>query len=112
MNANTRKARQILRDRARTNRAASRLARNGSATLATHAAAQGLTTREARSVAGSLRTAAKKLAITGSEIRVHAGRHMRDARAFTPAQVALIVTAYRPRKAEYKTVAARLALAA
>ncbi|WP_441251175.1 hypothetical protein [Kitasatospora sp. McL0602] len=112
MNASARTARQILRDRTRTQRAAARITRRGTGTLTTHAVAQGLTTRDARSVAGSLRKAAAKLAITGSAVRVHAGRQMRNARHYTPAQVAQLAATYRPRKAEYKTVAAKLALAA
>ena len=112
MNASARKARRNLRDRLRTQRAASRIARRGTATLTTHAIAAGLPAREARSVAGSLRNAAKKLAITGTPHRVHAGRRMRDARHYTPAQVAAMCTVYRPRKPAYRDVAARLALAA
>ncbi|MFD5564504.1 hypothetical protein [Kitasatospora griseola] len=112
MNASTRAARQLIRQRTRTQRAAARIRRNGHATIATHAIAQGLTHREAASVAGSLRKAAAKLRITGTQVRVHAGRHMRDARHYTPAEVAAMCTIYRPRKTEYKIVAARLALAA
>jgi hypothetical protein len=112
MNASARTARQLLRNRTRTQRAASRIARRGTATLTTHAIAAGLPAREARSVAGSLRNAAKKLAITGTPHRVHAGRRMRDARHYTPQQVAAMCTVYKPRKPAYKTVAARLALAA
>lgn len=112
MNAKTIKARRILRDRTRTQRAAARINRRGTGSLATHAVAAGLPSREARSVAGSLRNAAKKLAITGTEQRVHAGRRMRDARHYTPAQVAAMAGLYRPRKQAYRVVAARLALAA
>lgn len=112
MNSSARKAQQLIRQRTRTQRAAARIQRRGTGTLATHAIAQGLTHRDATSVAGSLRTAAKKLAITGTEVRVHAGRHMRNARHYTVAEVAAMAAKYRPRKAEYKAVAARLALAA
>lgn len=112
MNAKARTARHTIKTRTRTQRAAARINRTGTGTLATHALAAGLDIRSARSVAGSLRNAAKKIAVPGTATRVHAGRRMRDAVEYTAAQVALIAAAYRPRKAEYKTVAARLALAA
>jgi hypothetical protein len=112
MNAQTIKARRILRDRTRTQRAAARIARRGEGSLTTHAIAAGLGPKEASSVAGSLRNAAKKLAITGTQHRVHAGRRMRDTTRYTPQLVALAAALYRPRKAEYKAVAARLTLAA
>jgi hypothetical protein len=112
MNASARKAQQLIRQRTRTQRAAARINRRGTGTLATHAIAQGLTHHDARSVAGSLRTAAKKAGITGTEVRVHAGRHMRDARHYTPAEVAAMATIYKPRKPAYRAVAARLSLAA
>ena len=104
--------RATLKARARTTRAASRIRRNGAGTLASHAMAAGLAPREARSVAGTLRKTAAKLGITGQTARIHAGRHMRDARRYTPTEVAHIAIAYRPRKPAYKVVAARLALAA
>lgn len=110
--AATRKASQILKTRTRTQRAASRIARRGTATLATHAIATGLTHKEATSVAGSLRKAATKLHITGTPARIHAGRHMRDARLYTPAEVAAMCGIYRPRKGAYRVAAAKLALAA
>lgn len=112
MNASARTARRLLRDRTRTQRAASRIRRNGQASLATHAIAQGLTPRQASSVASSLRTAAKKLHLVGTTARVHAGRRMRTTTRYTPQQVALAAAVYKPRIAAYKTVALRLALAA
>jgi hypothetical protein len=112
VNARARTARRTRRDRTRTQRATARITRTGTASLTTHAIAAGLPAREARSVAGSLRNAAKKLAITGTPHRVHAGRRMRDARHYTPQQVAAMCTVYRPRKPAYRDVAARLALAA
>lgn len=112
MNAATRTARQTLRNRTRTNHATTRITRRGNASLTTHAIAAGLTPREARTVAGSLRSTAKKLAITGTEHRVHAGRRMRTTHRYTPAQVAALAAAYKPRKPAYRLAAARLALAA
>ena len=105
--------RATLKARARTTRAAARIRRRGAGTLATHCMAQGLSPREARSVASTLRKTAAKLGITGIPARIHAGRQIRtDCRRYTIADVARIALAYRPRKPAYKTVAARLALAA
>jgi hypothetical protein len=110
--ASARKSRRILRDRARSNRAAARINRRGNGSLTTHAIAQGLTARDARSLVGTLRKEIKKLGIAGTEERVHAGRQMRTTHRYTPAEVALAAANYRPRKAAYRIVAARLALAA
>jgi hypothetical protein len=112
MNATTRTARRILRDRTRTQRAAARIRRNHTATLTTHGIATGLTRREAASMAQTLRKEAKRNNITGTPTRTHAGRHMRDALCYTPAQVAAIATTYRPRKPAFKIAAAILRLAA
>ncbi|MFG3051819.1 hypothetical protein ACGFZP_12840 [Kitasatospora sp. NPDC048239] len=112
MNARTRTARQTLRDRARTTRAAASIRRRSEASLTTHGIAQGLRPAAARSMAGTLRKTAAKLGITGSEHRVHAGRRMRTTRRFTPAQVAVIAMACRPRKPAFKAAALRLTLAA
>lgn len=113
MLSSTRTRRAVVKARARQTRAAARINRRGTGTLATHCMAAGLPPREARSVAGTLRKTAKKLGITGTPARIHAGRHMRsDCRRYTPAQVAAIAVKYRPRKPAYKIAAARLALAA
>ncbi len=106
------KARQILRDRTRTNRAASRISRRGAASLSTHAMAAGLGPKEARTVAGSLRRSVAKLGLTGTPARTHAGRRMRDGFRYTPAQVAAAASTYRPRVPAYKLAAAALRLAA
>jgi hypothetical protein len=110
--ARNHRAQKLLRDRTRTQRATARITRRGTGTLTTHAIAAGLQPREARTVAGSLRNAAKKLGLTGTPERVHAGRRMRDARHYTPTQVAAMCTVYRPRKPAFRNAAARLALAA
>ncbi|MEU0991289.1 hypothetical protein [Streptomyces sp. NPDC005953] len=104
--------RATLKARTRTNRAANRINRRGNGSLQTHALAQGLTVRDAKSMVGTLRKTAKKLNITGTEHRVHAGRRMRTTHRYTPAQVAQICVVYRPRKPAFKAAAARLALAA
>lgn len=105
--------RQVVKARATATRAAARIARRGTGTLAAHCLAVGLTPKAARSVAGTLRKTAKTLGITGIPARIHAGRKMRgDCRRYTPAQVARMAVQYRPRKPDYKLAAAKLALAA
>lgn len=93
-------------------RAAARINRRGTGTLASHAMAQGLSRRDAASMVGTLRKLATKLGVVGTAGRSHAGRRMRDCTRYTPMQVGLIVLTYRPRKPAFKVVAARLALAA
>lgn len=112
MTARSRTARRIRRDRARTNRAAARIARTGSGSLASHGIAAGLTPSEARSVASSLRRQVQRLGITGQTARVHAGRRMRDCTRYTPAQVATAATGYKPRKALYAVARQHFILAA
>ena len=104
--------RATLKARIRTQRAAARIARRGTGTLATHAMAQGLSHRDAASMVGTLRKVAAKLGVTGTPGRIHAGRRMRDCLRYTPQQVAVIALNYRPMRAEFKLAAARLALAA
>jgi hypothetical protein len=111
-----RKRRAVLRTRAAANRlAASCLRRPRS--LATHAIAAGVDRATAAGVASALRTVAKRLGIEPA-LTARTRRTVKGGRAsqthqvyrYTRAQVAAIVAAYRPRKAEYK--AAALALAA
>jgi hypothetical protein len=112
MNAKTRAKRQILKARATSTRAAGRIHRRGTASLTTHTLATGLTTREARTVASTLRKTATKLGITGTQHRVHAGRRMRTTTRYTPQQVAVMAMAYKPRKPAFKLAADTLRLAA
>jgi hypothetical protein len=112
MNASSRQARHTIRTRTRTQRAASRIARRGNASLTTHCLAAGLPPKEARTVASSLRKAATKLGLHGTPARTHAAGRMRDSRRYTAAQVAQAAVVYKPRKSAYKDAAARLALAA
>ena len=112
MNASSRQARQTIRTRTRTQRAASRINRRGNGSLTTHCLATGLTPKEARTVANSLRKAATKLGITGTQARTHAAGRMRTSCRYTPAQVGALAVIYRPRKAAYIQAAAKLALAA
>jgi hypothetical protein len=104
--------RATLKARSLATRAAARIRRNGVGTLASHCMAHGLSHRDAASVAGTLRKLAAKLGIVGTAGRVHAGRRMRDCQRYTAQQVGLICLTYRPRRAEFKLVAAKLALAA
>ena len=113
MTAKTRTARRILAQRTRTNRAAAKIRRQGVATLATHCVAAGLGIKEARSVAGSLRKNADKAGVTGrAGVSYAKNAKARSCTRYTPAEVAAIAVIYRPRKAAYKTAAAKLALAA
>jgi hypothetical protein len=112
MNARARAARATIRTRTRIQRAQSRIVRRGTASLTTHAIAAGLAPTEARAVAGSLRKAANRLGVEGASYRTHAGRRMRTATGYTPAQVVAIAAAYRPRKPAYLAAKTRLALAA
>lgn len=112
MNANARQARHAIRTRTRTQRAASRINRRGTGTLASHAIAAGLTPSQARTVASSLRRAATKLGIHGEAGISYAKGRARTCKRYTRHEVAVIALAYRPRRAEYKACAARLALAA
>lgn len=104
--------RATIKARSLATRAAARIARRGTGTLASHAMAHGLSHRDAASMVGTLRKVAAKLGVVGATGRVHAGRRMRDCARFTPQQVAVIALNYKPRKPAYKVVAARLALAA
>ncbi|MCX4911908.1 hypothetical protein [Streptomyces sp. NBC_00878] len=112
MNASARQARRTIRNRTRSQRAASRIARRGNGSLTTHCIAAGLAPKEARTVASSLRKAAVKLDIHGTAARTHAAGRMRDCLRYTATEVARAAVVYRPRKAAYKDAAARLALAA
>ena len=113
MTARTRTARRILAQRTRTHRAASKIRRQGVATLATHCVAAGLGIKEARSVAGSLRKNAAKAKVTGQAVISYAKNiKAHTCTRYTPAEVARIAVIYRPRKPAYKVAAARLALAA
>ncbi|MFJ4682044.1 hypothetical protein [Streptomyces sp. NPDC088789] len=112
MNDRARTARQIIKARTRTNRAAAKIHRQGVGTLATHCIAAGLGPREARTVANSLRKNAAKAHVTGTPSISYTHGHARQCTRYTPREVAAIAVVYRPRRADYKRCAARLALAA
>lgn len=112
MIASNRTARHTLRQRSASTRAAAKIRRTGTATLATHCIAAGLPTREARSVAGSLRKNAPKAGVHGTAGVSYTKGRARQCTRYTRREVAAIARIYRPRRAEYKRCAARLALAA
>lgn len=105
MNASARTARQILRDRRRA---------NAKRTIATHVRKATTDTATVKAVTAALRKTARQLRAAGVLGRVQT-RIARVTAAvvgpvyrYTAGQVALIAAAYRPRKDEYKTVAAQL----
>lgn len=108
MNARSRQARRTIAARSTASRAQAAIRRNGEASLATYGISAGLGIKAARSVAGSLRKAAVKLALTGSQHRTHAAGRMRNSSRYTPAQVLLMLGVYRPRLSAYRAAATRL----
>jgi hypothetical protein len=112
MIAANRTRRATLKARTRTQRAAAKIRRQGTGTLATHCVAAGLGIKEARTVASSLRKNAAKAGVTGQAGISYRKGAARACTRYTPAEVAAIAVIYRPRKPAYKVAAARLALAA
>ncbi|MGW6578881.1 hypothetical protein ACWF76_05650 [Streptomyces globisporus] len=112
MIASNRTRRATLRARQLANRAATRIRRRGTGTLATHCLAVGLTPSEAESAAGSLRRNAKKAGVAGVVGRAFRKGAARVCTRYTRAAVALIAAIYRPRKPAYRLAATKLALAA
>lgn len=101
--ATRRTARAVLRDRARANRPHS---------LASHVIARGESAETAKGVAAGLRTAAKRLGLTGKAGRTRRtvdGRGcLRKVVRYTVDQFRTALAAYRPRKAAYIAARARL----
>lgn len=110
--AKRRTRRATLRQRTAQTRAAAKIHREGAATLTTHCIAAGLGTKEARTVASSLRKNATKASVTGTPGVSYTKGRARQCTRYTPAEVARIAVIYRPRKPAYKAAAAKLALAA
>lgn len=114
-----RTTRRTLRATLRRRAAATRLAascRRRPRSLATVAIAAGVDRDTAAGTANGLRSVAKRLGLTPAESartrRTVAGGRSRQTRTvshYTVAQVARLVAAYRPRKSEYVTAAARIA---
>ncbi|MEE1774470.1 hypothetical protein PUR34_41445 [Streptomyces sp. JV185] len=101
--AHRRAARAVLRDRTRANRPHS---------LASHIVARGESAETAKSISAGLRTAAKRLGLTGKAGRTRRtvdgrGRLRRVVR-YTTTQFAAALQAYRPRKQAFVSARARL----
>ncbi|MBP5896355.1 hypothetical protein [Streptomyces scabiei] len=112
MNSNSRTARRIIRERSAATRLAQSLGRGRA--LKTHAVAAGVDAKTADGVASGLRSVAKRLGVEPVKVtRTHRGAaRLRPSYHYTPAQVAALRAAYRPRKAEYKAAVELMALAA
>lgn len=110
----SRTRRAVLRARANQNRTVASLKRGRS--LATHLLVAGVDAETAKGVANGLRGVAKRLGVQPVKVdrtrRTLEGRNgrLRPVSHYTAAQVAFLVSQYKPRKAEYKQ--AKLALAA
>lgn len=104
--------RATIRSRKTATRAAARIARRGTGTLAAHCLAAGLTRSEAATVAGSLRDKAVKAGVVGIAGRAFRKGASRPCTRYSRADVAALVALYRPRKPAYRLAAAKLALAA
>ncbi|MCX4751736.1 hypothetical protein OG455_41765 [Kitasatospora sp. NBC_01287] len=109
MLATTREARQIVKARRRANQ---------KRTIATYVRKATTDTTAVKGVTAALRKAARDLRTTGQLGKVQtrtekvAAGVIGKTYRYTAAQIARIAAAYRPRKAEYRIVAAKLALAA
>lgn len=113
--ANRRTLRTELRHRSAANRLASSCHRRPRS-LATVAIAAGVAKDTAAGVANGLRSVAKRLSVTPAETartrRTVAGGRARKTRSvarWTLAQIARLVAAYKPRKAEYKAAVVLIA---
>lgn len=103
MLASNRARRATIRQRTTRTHAQAAIRRRGEASLTRHAIAAGLPLRDARSMASSLRDNAKRLGVTGHQVPVRVHGHRVTSTRYTPAQVAVIAAAYRPRLAARKT---------
>ena len=109
MNVSSRKAAQLLRDRRRANQ---------KRTISTHVRKATTDTAAVKGVTAALRKTARDLRTTGQlgKVQTRTGKVaagvVGKTYRYTAAQIARIAASYKPRKAEYKAVAARLALAA
>ncbi|HEX8807992.1 MAG TPA: hypothetical protein VF760_03265 [Xanthobacteraceae bacterium] len=103
MNDRTRTARRTIAQRSATARAAARIRRSTVVTLSTYATAAGLHDRDARSMAGSLRSVAKRLAVTGTAGSTFRKGQRRDCQRYTITELRIIAAAYKPRRQEFRT---------
>lgn len=112
MNRTSRSRRATVKARSIATRAAARINRRGTGTLASHCLAVGLGPREAATVASSLRDKVAKAGVTGTPGQSFRKGKARPCTRFTRPAVARLVALYRPRKPAYRIAAAKLALAA
>lgn len=109
MNASSRKAARLLRDRRRA---------NAKRTISTFVRKTTTDTDAVKGVTAALRKTARDLRITGQLGKVQTRiEHVTPDRIgpvyrYTAAQIARIAASYKPRKPEYKAIAAHLCLAA
>jgi hypothetical protein len=108
----SRTRRATVRARQTATRAAQRITRRGTGTLAAHCLSVGLTRTQASSVASSLRDKTEKAGVTGITGRTFRKGAARTCTRYNRADVAQLVAYYRPRRLEFKLAAAKLALAA
>lgn len=107
------KAASSITQRSATTRATARIRRVATVTLATYTTAAGLHDRDARSMAGSLRTVAKRLHVAGTSGTTFRKGQRRDCQRYTITELRVIAAAYKPRRAEFRTARQHLlALAA
>lgn len=98
-----------LRDRTRAHRAAAKLRRRGVATMAGHALAAGLTVKDARSMASSMRKHAEKNDVAGTKGTSYAGKaKARECTRYSREEAARACATYKPRKAVLKAARAVL----
>lgn len=90
MNATTRSRKATIRARSVATRSAARISRRGTGTLASHCLAAGLAPRDARSVAGSLRSNAAKAGAVGTPGVAYRKGRARTCTRYTRAEVAAI----------------------
>lgn len=113
MNAKTRTARQTLKTRSAATRLAASLNRGRS--IATHVLAAGVDKDAVAGVVNGLRSVAKRIGVAPVRItrtpRAINGRdgHSHRCGHYTTAQIQLLVSAYKPRKAAYIAAAHQLA---
>ena len=103
MNATARAARRTIAHRSATTRAQARIHRRGQATLAVYATAAGLAkVKDAQSMAGSLRTVAKRIAASATEGTAFRKGAKRDCRRYDRLTIHVIAANYAPRRPEYR----------
>lgn len=103
MNASNRTKRQTLKTRSAATRASARIQRNQVVTLSTFTTAAGLHDKDARSMASSLRTVAKRIHVAGTAGVAFRKGQRRDCQRYTVTELRVIAAAYKPRRTEFRT---------